>query len=286
MKKIIVGSRGFIASKLASRRDYIRTSRNPVGDELCLDLTKLSEFDFSVVDSDSLVLLLGAISSPDECRRNFDMAYQTNVIGTREFISRILERGARTIFFSSDVVLGEGRERMDERAPLRPMEPYAEMKAEIESSFRGRDNFKIMRLSYVLSAADRFFQYLLSCAEKGGRAEIFDPFDRGVVYLNDVLESIERLCDRWEDFGFDLVNVCGAELVSRQMIAEYFCAVSGGALQFDIVAPPEGFFANRPRVINTKSRFFTSLLGREQTSAFNAIKSEYAAAYLAAEQVA
>jgi dTDP-4-dehydrorhamnose reductase len=146
-----------------------------------LDLRQPDSFDIGRLLPGDVVCLAAAISSPDVCAREPEFARSINVVGTSRFVDRALERGARVIFLSSDTVYGERSQPFDESAPCVPAGAYAAMKHEVERQFIDRAGFKILRLSYVVSARDRFTRYLVSCAERGEEADIFDPFVRAVV---------------------------------------------------------------------------------------------------------
>ena len=171
----IIGREGYVAQRLIKKLrtygiDFLTTGCSLSDEGIYLDLQKVNEFDFSVTNAGDTVLFLAAISSPTICKEDYDIAYRINVTGTLEAIQRFIERGARVVFFSSDVVYGNSKEQVDENSFINPVGEYGRMKHEVEKMFLGEQKVKIFRLSYVFSWNDRFMLYLHDCSEKQAEA--------------------------------------------------------------------------------------------------------------------
>lgn len=278
-KFLIVGKNGYIAQNLLAcikDKDVICTSSSNLDEtSIHLDLKTPSEFDFSKVDETTLVALLAADSSPDSCKNDYDNAYKLNVIGTSVFIQEVLAMGAKVLFFSSDTVYGETTSAVDETTDLNPLGSYAEMKAEVENKFKGEHNFKVFRLSYVFSRRDKFMVYILSCIKNGQTSEVFEPLDRAVVHIDDVIQAILAIENKWDSFVPSVVNLAGPELISRATIARCINELSLGPLDYRIVQPGCEFYDARPRVIDMKSRYLSQLLDREPVNIRNALQIEF-----------
>lgn len=268
---LIIGKNGFIAKKLLERNDYAVTSSND-SKELYLDLKNAENFNYSLIDEKSNIILLAAISSPDECNNNYDESYKINVIGTKYFINEAIKRGAKVLFFSSDVVYGNTVQEVDENSLTNPFGNYAKMKDEIEKAFEEEKNFKVFRLSYVLSKEDKYLSYLKSCVDKNEVAEVFHPFSRKVVFIDDVLEAIENILVKWDSFENQKFNICGDEDISRKDIADFYNEEVGNKLKYTILEPNEKFWEARPKDINMTSLYLSTLLDRKPTKIRNAIK--------------
>ncbi len=208
------------------------------------------------------MILLAGISSPDECTGDLLNAYAVNVVGTERFVRNVLSRQGRVLFFSSDVVYGESVNLVDENSPTNPLGDYAKMKDRIETTFRGFRHFKVFRLSYVLSSDNSYLAYLRKCAETDQVAEIFDPFYRKVVFLEDVLDAIESVVDRWSAFSGQIFNICGRESISRKDIADFYCTYINTGLRYRLREPDASFWRARPKTINIASLYFKDLIGR------------------------
>lgn len=272
-KNIIVGKNGFIAKKLLQRGDYNTTTSSTANDldSLYLDLREATKFDYSILNGNTKIILLAAVSSPDECNNNYEEAYKTNIAGTKYFIQEAIKRGSKVLFFSSDVVYGNTIDTVDENSQTKPFGNYAQMKDEVEKNFEKEKNFKVLRLSYVLSEEDKYLSYLKKCIDKNEIAEVFHPFYRKVIYIKDVLEAIETIMDKWDEFENQKFNICGVEDISRKDIADIYNEGIGNKLKYTIIEPDDKFWEARPKDINITSLYLGPLLGRNPTLIKNAI---------------
>ncbi len=270
---LIVGRNGLIAEELSRRSTYSFTSSSRDTDGFFLDLSDSEYFDYRSIEQGANIILLAAVSSPDECKNDFDKAYNVNVTGTRYFIRKAIEKGAKVLFFSSDVVYGNVTESVDEDFPTHPFGEYARMKDEIEKAFESEKNFKVFRLSYVLSKEDKYLKYLRSCMAENKIAEVFHPFRRKIIFIGDVLDAIEAILDRWYEFPNQKFNICGSENISRKDIADYYNEAVNNRLKYTLVEPNEAFWKARPKEINIVSLYLEDLLGRKPTKISEAVKN-------------
>jgi dTDP-4-dehydrorhamnose reductase len=276
---IIIGANGYIGRSLYSKAkldfDVIGTSSDGGGELQSLSLDRPLDFDFNIVNSSSVVIITAAVSSPDFCARENARARAINVTGSSELIKQLLDRGSRVIFFSSDTVYGEFSSTFDETAESNPAGEYAEMKYEVENRFSTNPFFKAIRLSYVFSKTDKLTSYLLGCAEKGDEADIFHPFYRAIVHLNDVIDGALALAKGWYDFPQTVINFGGPQVLSRVDFANSLRDVHFKKLRFTVTEPDEEFFNNRPRIIAMKSPIFARLLGRPARTLTEAARIEF-----------
>lgn len=273
MKNMIIGKNGFVAKQLLQRKSY-QTTSSEVGckKSVYLDLTNPKIFDYSALDEQTTIVFLAAVSSPDECNNNYNEAYNINVVGTIYFIKEAIKRGTKVLFFSSDVIYGNTTELVNENSKTNPFGNYAKMKDEVEKTFENEKNFKVFRLSYVLSSEDKYLKYLKSCIDKNEVAEVFHPFDRKVVYIEDLLLAIENLIEQWNRFDNQKFNICGIETISRKDIANFYNEAVGNKLKYSITEPNEKFWQARPKDINMSSKYFENLIGKKPTKIKDAVK--------------
>ena len=278
MKLLVCGASGYIGQPLVDRArgrfDVLPTSSSGKAGTLPLDLAQPERFDYRCVGERDVVILAAAISAPDVCANERARALAVNVSGTGEFVERLLQRGARVIFLSSDTVYGQQSQPFDESAPCQPAGDYAQMKHEVEQRFCAEPSFKSLRLSYVFSRDDKFTRYLDSCRLKGNTAEVFDPFDRAVVHREDVIEAALNLAQQWDRHGQAVFNVGGPQLVSRVSMAQTLRDCAWPGLKIAVVKPGEDFFANRPRSILMRSPRLEALLGRPARTLTEAVALE------------
>lgn len=205
----------------------------------------------------------------------YDEVYNINVTGTSLAISEFLERKAKVIFFSSDTVFGENEAPFDEMYAKSPAGKYAEMKVEVEEKFKNFPDFKAIHLSYVFSKEDKFSTYLLNCHRNNSTAEVFHPFNRCVIYLNDLCDAVINLGLNWSNFPQSSINLGGPQLISRLDFTRAFKSILLKDLKYSVIEPDAVFFKNRPRVINMKSPLLKKILGRDPLNLEQSIKTEF-----------
>jgi dTDP-4-dehydrorhamnose reductase len=279
MKILLVGATGYIGKAFLSQAkgtvSVCGTSSSGGAGFIRLNLDAPNLFDYTTIDVADVVLLTAAISAPDICAREHDRAWAVNVSGTSSFTERVIARGGRVIFFSSDTVYGEKEDAFDEQAICNPAGEYAEMKYEVEKRFIGHSLFKAIRLSYVFSREDKFTEYLSGCAERGEEAEIFHPFYRAIVHRGDVVDGALALAERWDEFPQQVINFGGSAILSRVEFAECVQKHTFPNLRFCVVEPGDAFFKNRPRTIAMKSIILPALLGRPAHTLAEAVQIEF-----------
>lgn len=278
---IIVGASGYIGKILrnTANGDFVVYGTSSAGTDglLTLRLDAPSDFDYGSIRPGDVVLLTAAISAPDICAHDHDRAWAVNVAGTSEFITQVIARGARVMFFSSDTVYGERSNTFDESAESQPAGEYAEMKSEVEKRFLGNPFFKTIRLSYVFSREDKFTKYLCGCAARDEEAELFHPFYRAIIHRDDVVEGALALAQRWDELPQQIINFGGPEVLSRIDFAECLKRFALPNLRYQVTEPGDDFFKSRPRVIAMSSNVLPELLGRSSYCLIEATQIEFAA---------
>jgi dTDP-4-dehydrorhamnose reductase len=279
MTYFIFGKNSMVAKRLARRLNSGMTVRfissHPQGNDLNLDLLEPKKFDYSVFKQNDYIVVLASISSPDICEKEYELAKKINLQGTKHFIKSALDRQAKVVFFSSDTIYGNLVTKIDELTKCQPLGKYASMKLEVEQTFLAERNFKSLRLSYVFAKQDKFTGYLQHCREKSTPAEVFHPLYRRVVYIEDLLDAILLLPQKWDEVKTSTMNICGPELISRLDMAKAYQTIVDKRLEFKIIEPDEEFFQARPRSIDMSSLFFADLIGRQPLTLEQAIIKEF-----------
>ncbi len=277
MKWHIIGGTSYIAQRLIPRLErfqYVCYGRKKTTDQLYLDLTSVDPAVFDNISEGDFVVFFAAVSSPDICQNQFELAYDLNVVSTESFIRSCIGKGARVLFFSSDTVVGKTSSAADEDSEPAPVGNYARMKRQVELDFEGEKNLKVFRLSYVFSCRDKFTKYLIECDRNGEVAEVYDALYRNVVYIEDLIDAIIALSNSFDQWDNQIFHICGDELLSRKDLAEVFCRKFDASLKYITSIPDESFFEARPNVIEIKSKFFMKLLGRAPTRISEAMRLE------------
>ena len=262
MKTALVGSSGYIAQYILERfseepeiKSILKIDRTESADAY-LDLLEAEKVDYAVLDDIDYVVFTAAISGPDQCAKEFDTCWEINVTGTSYFIREAIRRNCRILFFSSDAVFGDIPGKIyDEESETNAYTPYGKMKKAVEDEFKDNPLFKAIRLSYVASAKDKFYTYLLNCIRKNELADIFHPFYRNTTVVSDVVDIVTYFALHWDEYDHTFLNVAGKELVSRVRMADELNRFLGNKLKYTISMPGEEFFANRPRITQMKSLY-------------------------------
>ena len=273
----VIGSNGHIGKRLLPHLDtVVKYSRSDAKDTIQIDLSDLSRFDFSRFSAGDFLIILAAISSLDLCEQNYAATYSVNVTGMRKLIDAALNNGANVLFFSSDAVNGNtGKAVFDENSIVSPFGKYAEMKFEIEQCFRANPNFKVFRLSYVFSIADKFTNHLLKSALSGKSFDAFSALYRNIVYIEDVVQAVVQLRRSFSKWDNCIFNISGGETLSRSQMAEIIKSEALSDLRINHVLPPSDFFETRVNIIATKSLYLSALLMREPTLFRQAVGTEF-----------
>lgn len=280
MGLVVVGAAGYIGGPIAAAvPDALRVFHAGAGqcpaDAVALSLEAPSGFDYARIKAGDVVLLTSGISSPDRCAKDPDHARAVNVTGTGEFISRLLDRSASVIFFSTDAVYGEQPEPFDESQSCRPLGVYAELKHEVEQLFLGTPGFKTIRLSFVFSRADSFTTYLTRTAAADEEVSLYSPFRRAVIHRDDVVMGAVALAHNVGSVPGGVVNFGGPVVLDRPEFASVLRATALPGLRWTTVAPPPNFFANRARSICMTSPILARLLARPQATLQEAAALEF-----------
>ena len=261
MKILLTGSSGyisgFIIDRFKDRFEIIKADMNDSAD-VYLNLEETDKFDFEILNDVEYVIFPAAISSPDLCQNDFDCCWRINVIGTETFISEALYRGCKVLFFSSDAVFGDyPEEEFDENSNTEASTAYGKMKKAIEDRFKDQNSFKAIRLSYVVSPKDKFTKYALDCMKSGETCEVYDPFYRNCITINDVLDSIDYLLSNWNDYKPVFLNIAGKDLIGREDIVKELNRIYSNKIKYKVVYPGDEFYKSRPKKTQMKSLYLS-----------------------------
>ena len=255
MNIALTGSSGYISGFLLRRfsknpaiKKVIKIDQTGTVDAQ-LNLLEAKKFDYSILNDIDYIIFTAAVSGPDQCAAEFDRCWSVNVTGTEYFIQEALDRGCKVIFFSSDAVFGDIPGAIyTEASDTRAETPYGRMKKAVEDRFKKNSCFKAVRLSYVISAKDRFVSYCLECMKRDEVADIFHPFYRNCITINDVTDVVAWLMNHWSEYSPFALNVAGKELISRVRIADEINRLSGKPLKYMISTPDASVYRNRQRI--------------------------------------
>jgi nucleoside-diphosphate-sugar epimerase len=264
----VLGSSGFIGKGLVKYLDdrddldIVKSGRHDDGVFVDLDEGIYTELIDEIKEGD-YVVFLAAISSPDICSKNPEQATRVNVTHTKELLTQLVNKKARVIYASSDAVFGSTEDACVEDSVLQPAAGYGVMKADVEQHISNLGNLvKIVRFSYVVGPGDAYTSMLEAAAVSGEEVDVFAGFVRNVVALNDVVEGILALIQKWNETSWKIVNFSGPHAVDRKNLTKVFSEKVLTDLSFKVVDAPDGFWNSRSKIIQMHSLRFAKLLGR------------------------
>lgn len=281
MKVALVGSSGYIAGYLIQRfkveddiEGILQIDCTEKADEY-LNLQEAEKFNYDSLENVDFIVFTAAISGPDRCASDYDFCWAINVTGSIYFINEAIKRSCKVLFFSSDAVFGDiPGEIYTEHSKTEAVTSYGRMKKAVEDRFVDNEYFKAIRLSYVVSERDRFVSYCLKCILSGEKADVFHPFYRNCITVNDVVDVVVWFIHNWEEYRESVLNVAGKELVSRVRIADELNRYLGDRLKYTISYPDSQFYQNRPQITQMKSLFLQKYHILEDKTFTEKIKKE------------
>jgi nucleoside-diphosphate-sugar epimerase len=116
-------------------------------------------------------------------------------------------------------------------------------------------------------------QYLHNSYKSNSVAEIFHPFYRKMIYLDDLVEALFSLVINWRNFDQRSFNLCGDKFYSRLDIAEFYCKFIG-PVRYLVVKPNLKFYKARQEKINITSLYLNKLICKDATTIENAFLIE------------
>lgn len=282
MNIAVVGSSGYIASFLIkafsnmnSIESVLKIDQVKNDNVEYLNLQEAGNFNYDCLNNIDYIIFTAAISGPDRCANEFEFCWNINVTGTKYFIYEALKRKCCVIFFSSDAVFGDIPGKIyNEDSLTQAKTPYGKMKKSIEDEFKNDPKFKAIRLSYVVSAKDKFVSYCLQCIRNNEIADIFHPFYRNCIAVSDVVNVVVWMIENWNSYSYFVLNVAGRELVSRIRIADELNRYFNGRLKYIISCPGEEFYKNRPKITQMSSLYLSKYKIIEYNSFTEKIQKE------------
>lgn len=128
------------------------------------------------------VIICGANTSIDSCKRNENASNQLNIIGTKRIIDQANAMGAKTVFLSSEAVFDGNKGLYSEEDVPNPITLYGRQKLQVEQYITHHiQEYLIFRVSRVSG----------SCY---GEKDIFDEF------YNKILNQEEIICLKNQSF--------------------------------------------------------------------------------------
>ena len=211
---LITGANGFIGSYLSRilLPDYniVATGKGPCRLDINHPRFRYKSMDFtnqnevievlSSVQPD-IIVHSGALSKPDECEQNKELAYHTNVTSTDFLLKEAYRLKSFFIFLSTDFVFSgeEGMYREDDS--IAPVNYYGKTKVEAEALVKEYSfDWSIVRTVLVygnpLGGRDNILTMVANNLKEGKPLKIFDDQVRTPTYVEDLAQSLKTIIDK------------------------------------------------------------------------------------------
>lgn len=148
-----------------------------------------SHAELDVTDADAVaeaaagvdhVVHLAALTQVDRCEVEPELAYQINVVGTRNVVRAATASRARVILLSTDYVFdGRSRSPYKEEDERNPLNVYGVTKAEAEDAVEETVGSLTIRSSWIFGDGSNFVATILTAAKQGGELRVVDD-QRGI----------------------------------------------------------------------------------------------------------
>jgi dTDP-4-dehydrorhamnose reductase len=203
-KILIVGGDSEIASATAAHLravgyEVAATTRRHEGVDAgrpYLDLAQATD-DWPIPDGVEAACFCAAIARLADCARDPEGSARVNVVGTVALADRLLARGVRTLFLSTDKVFDGSRPLVPAETPTCPMSEYGRQKAAAEAALgeRMRDGapVSILRLAKVVSPGMDLLRQWIANLRAGRPIRAFDDMMMAPTPVALVATAIERL---------------------------------------------------------------------------------------------
>ena len=148
MRTLIIGGSSKIGKYFKSKK-YLKTYyKNTVKDGIYFDLARSNII--KIIDKYNItkIVLLSAISDPDECYNNKTLSNNLNVIFTIKLLKKIISKNIYFVFFSSEYIFDGLKGNYSEKSIPKPNNLYGKQKLKVENFIKKKTkNFTIFRIA-------------------------------------------------------------------------------------------------------------------------------------------
>ena len=172
---------------------------------------------------------LAAVTDPDRCEREPDLARAVNLEATQELARRAADSNAKFVFASTDLVFDGRKGDYSEADQAIPLSVYGKTKLEAERFvLETCPGAAVIRgsLFYGMAGPGRrtFLSSVLDSLSRGSAMRLFTDQKRNPVLLEDLAGAMIEVADL--DLA-GLYHVAGAEVMTRYEFGKKVCAVFG-----------------------------------------------------------
>ncbi|MBC9930112.1 SDR family oxidoreductase [Chitinophaga qingshengii] len=243
MKVLITGSNGLLGQHLIpvfvqnKTYDVIATgrgaNRSPQRDHYIYEAVNLRDAgsvqQLVQKHQPNLIIHSGAMSQVDDCEKNKDACWDTNVGATRYLVNAAEKVNASFIFLSTDFVFDGLNGPYDEEAPVNPINYYGTSKAAAERLVRNSKlSWAIVRTVLVYGVSNdphrsNMITWVKNNLQQGKKIKVVDDQWRTPTLCQDLAQGCLLIAEKKATGVF---NISGKEVLSPYDMAlktaEYF----------------------------------------------------------------
>jgi dTDP-4-dehydrorhamnose reductase len=216
MRVLLTGANGFVGAYLA--RDILQKGwlLLATGSGDCrLSFTGLPNFRYERMEltdtaaiekvcdhfKPDIIIHSGALSRPDECEKNQELAFATNVVSTQTLLGAAEKWKSFFLFLSSDFVFDGQQAPYKEADKPGPVNYYGLTKLAAEKAvIHYRYDWSVVRTILVYGRPILPRRYLLSIVEeklrKGETYSLVNDQQRAATYVEDLVKGILNILDK------------------------------------------------------------------------------------------
>jgi dTDP-4-dehydrorhamnose reductase len=211
MKILVTGANGFLGQHLclhlaAKGLDVIATGRGacriPLQDNIIYEqaeLTNKSDVeDILSRHKPDVVVHTAAMSKPDECNNNRELAIEVNVDATKNLLD---SSDTHFIYISTDFIFGEDGPHSEDEVP-NPLNFYGETKLMAEEAVKSSEGlYTIVRPVFIYGKVweglrPTFLHWVKNNLEHGKSIKVVSDQLRTPTYINDICNGIFSIIER------------------------------------------------------------------------------------------
>lgn len=235
MKIAVTGAKGCIGQRLVSM------GATPLSCDVTVRYEVWNEL---ITAKPDIVVHCAAISSADECEKDYERAISVNVFGTNTVCEMAEKAGAKTILLSSDQVFdGKEGEYKEDDIP-NPIHDYGRTKLGAEGIAQLYDA-KILRISRCFYSQSKDISEYLLRLENNIEIEVPYHIYRSYCHMDYIAKGIWEYAKRFEEMP-EVLHLAGSHPVSffdfMRLVADEY------GYNADLVSPrgEENGYASRP----------------------------------------
>lgn len=223
IRVLIIGASGRVGKEIQfflkhkSNYETFGTCYNSKIDDLIyLDMTNqiLVEKIFKKIKP-SIVIHAAGMIHPLQCEENHELAWNTNVSGTKNIVNLCKDYNSKLIYLSSDYVFDGLDNPYDELHETNPLNFYGKTKTESEKLISELNNFLIVRTAWVNDFDENSKSFVMQVVNSLKNNKIFyapsDQYGHPTLSIN-LAEIVVELLDKNYNGVF---NVTGLTYIDR-----------------------------------------------------------------------